>query len=103
MELGAFSLAPFAGADVARDLGRADDAPVGVLDRRDRQRNARRCVPSLCRRTVSNSTGSPARMLASTMSSSARRSGGTISVIDCPIASDGGVAEHPLGSAVPRQ
>ena len=100
MELGAFGFVSFASADVARDLRRADDRPSASLTGETISEMSTG-VPSLCRRTVSISTGSPARMwrqhhvfLAPPVGRNDQRDR-LADRLGC------GVAEHPLGAAVP--
>ena len=102
VELRTFGLVPLAGADIARNLGGPDDAPVRILDGRHLRAKYRRGCRPCAAAPFPFRPAAPARIRASTCPLPLRRSGGTINVIDWPIASASEIAEHPFGAAVPR-
>ena len=95
-------LGPLAVGDVAGDLRRADDAPVGVPERARRSARCRaggrpwRRAPSRSARSA-RPRAAGARMAGSSSS----RSGGMIRVMRLADGLLGGVAEEPLGPGVP--
>ena len=90
--------------DVAGDLRGADDLASLVSDAaRPSARSTAACRPCAAGSSRSGRLVSPARILASTTSSSPCSSSGISMRIDCPMASVCGVAEHALGGGIPRR